>query len=227
METTPSVGIISHIVPWFGLLPVELRLEMWQYFRANHHGTSHVFPHGRDNQKIHLILQGRVKFYYTCPRAERSLTLFILGPGQLFPLLDMAPEGSSLTAVDHQIESIEPIYTVSAPLSLWKNWVDQSPSLLKSILAMYAWRSTIVAQKLEELALSPVSDRIMGLLQKEDEITQKLGFSQLEGLNQTNIAEQIGTSRVHLSRALKQLESSQKIIRLRGQISIKEPKIRG
>lgn len=131
MDWRPPIGVLTQVARWFGLLPAEAQETIWNCFRANRYEALFPFSHGESTQDLHLIVQGRVKYYRWHPGTNRSNTLFILGPGQLFPLMDFMAV-SRLPFSNHgYIESFEPLYTLSAPISLWEKWEASMPDLKK------------------------------------------------------------------------------------------------
>lgn len=213
MTTIPSINMLSSLIPWFGKLPIQHQETIWAGLHNRHFSASQHFKHETSNQSVHLILQGRIKVYRWNPETNRSVIFFILGQGQLFPLFDLLST-HSLPLVNHDhIEAIEPLRTISAPLTHWRQWLMEMPELRQVIYDMTTTRIAILGEKYEESVLYPVSERLIRLVKRETDKHYKYGFSMLEGLNQQEIAEQIGTSRVHLCRALKQLEKENRIAR--------------
>lgn len=222
MDQRPSIGILSEIIPWFGSLPMACRESIWSHLHPNRYSQGERFSHSTNEQSLHLILQGRVKFYRWNPTTDRSMTLFIFGQGQLFPLFDMVSPKDVSVVSDDRIVSIEPLYTVSASISQWRGWWHEMPELQDIIQRMENMRIAELARKLEEAILYSVPERLIRLLERETQKRERYGFSLLEGLSQTEIAEQIGTSRVHLSRALKQLEQQKLVERKNRKIFIRD-----
>lgn len=219
MNTKPPIGLLTQQVPWLKELASEEQQIIWGRLRPQVVGQEHPFlwPDQAD-PSIHIIVKGRVKLFQWHPVTDRCVTLDVLGPGDLMPLNGLLNSSDSSPSITYHLESLESTLTLNAPLSAWNQWLTQIPNLQKVIMQMVALQLNELSLKLEEVSLYSVQERLIRLLERDQQFQNQRGFSRLEGLCQQAIAEQIGTSRVPLCRELQGLEKNKKISRNRRHI---------
>lgn len=220
MTARPSLNVLTQLIPWFGTLPDDHQKEIYHHLQANHYEEGYQFFCGTPHQHLHLVLKGRIKVSRWNSKTNRSITLLFLKQGQLLPLFELRSPHCIPLVCNNQIEAIESLHTLSAPLAKWHQWQNEMPVLRDIILDMTSDRIAELTQKLEEIILYQVPERLLHLLERDSLLREEQGYSLLEGLTQHEIAEYLGTTRVHLCRALKLLEKNQMITRNRNRITL-------
>lgn len=158
---------------------------------------------GEAAKRFRIVVKGRVKITRSHPHSARELTLWLLGPGDVFDLasiLDGEPHAVSACAIDD-------VQTLSGPISVFHEWLDRYPPLR---LAVYRY----VARQLRELidlasdqALHDTMSRLARLLLRHfgsprDDIHR---VNLIHDLPQEELASMIGSVRVVVSRLLAQM----------------------
>lgn len=215
MNTKLPFGLFCQQIPWLKELAKQDQEQIFLQLQPHHVEKNYPFLWSAfDHHQIHIIVQGRVRIFYWHPRTGRTVNLEILGPGDILPIAKLLMPNDP-QPIEYEYESLESVFTFSAPLSTWNQWFDQIPTLSRIVMALASRRITELAQKVEEISVHSLEERILNLLIRDRQLQEQRGFSRLEGLTQTIIAEQIGTSRVPFSRELKTLEKHHKIVRLK------------
>ncbi|HFE37187.1 MAG TPA: Crp/Fnr family transcriptional regulator [Gammaproteobacteria bacterium] len=127
--STHCKAVLSH-APLFAGLDEQLLDEMLSLFRRDiwQRGV-HLDP-GIFQERFFLLIDGRVEIMRVNPETGRSLTLFILGPGDgvdMMTLLDTKPH--EMIAV-----ALEDVALISVPLSRARSWIEQHPAFNRNFL---------------------------------------------------------------------------------------------
>ncbi len=151
-------------------------------------------------KRFFLIASGRVSVEAQHPQNGRSVSLFLLGPGEghnLVTLLDGQP---------HEVlaESLDEVEAVHAPLTLWRQWLNDYPPMRQAAMRCAARRLRELAEFNEDLALHDTTTRLahLLLLHLENEPTVDGAPPRLQGLSHGDIARLIGSTRVVITRLI-------------------------
>jgi CRP/FNR family transcriptional regulator, anaerobic regulatory protein len=96
------------------------------------------------------------------------------------------------------------------------SWLHKYPSWKTYIFASFTHRFNELLKSLDSLAFHKLDQRLIKYLQNKSKI---LGKNSLP-LSHNQIAEELGTSRVVISRLLKQLENDKKLVLYRNEIKL-------
>jgi CRP/FNR family transcriptional regulator len=156
-------------------------------------GTVKVSRVNDDGQEmlIYYIKEGE-----TCPM---SLTCFMTS--QLSSVNGMAEEDSSLLVV---------------PANLVDELFSKYPSWKKFVMTTILDGLTEVIKSIDDVAFKKMDDRLVSYLKQKSDITG----SSLINLTHQQIADELGTNRVVVSRLLKKLEIDKKLLLYRNQIKL-------
>ena len=147
---------------------------------------------------VHIILEGRVKVFSSEPDGG-EIVLNICGPGEC--LGEMALDGGRRSASAIALES------VSCSVVTRKNLRDailKDPDTALKIIALLIGRARLATDKIKDLALHDVYQRVTHLLQGLSH--DQGGVSMVsERLSQQEIADRVGASRDMVARVMREL----------------------
>ena len=147
---------------------------------------------------VHIILEGRVKVFSSEPDG-REIVLNICGPGEC--LGEMALDGGRRSASAIALESVSCSVVTRQNL---RDTITKDPDMALKIIALLIGRARLATDKIKDLALHDVYQRVTHLLQ---------GLSQdhagvlmvSERLSQQEIADRVGASRDMVARVMREL----------------------
>ncbi|ULT23961.1 Crp/Fnr family transcriptional regulator [Sphingobacterium sp. E70] len=96
------------------------------------------------------------------------------------------------------------------------DWMGKYPSWRNFIISSYASRMNEMLQAVDNLAFSNMEERILNYLKAKVNLTN----DRILTLTHQDIASDLNTSRVVVSRILKKLENEDKIVLLRNEIRV-------
>jgi CRP-like cAMP-binding protein len=168
-------------------------------------------------KRFYILLQGRVKVIRQNADTGRELTLFLLGPGDGFNVISL------LDGKRHNViaETLDPVIAVSAPISLWHDWLDRYPSLRDAMRRYIDQQMRRLSELAADLALHDTMARLAHLILRNYEASQaNPGRNLLRGLSHEELAHLIGTVRVVVNRLLRELREEGVIKYQNGEIKV-------
>jgi CRP/FNR family transcriptional regulator len=102
------------------------------------------------------------------------------------------------------------------PVSLMDEWMIKYPSWKKYVMATIYNRFTELVKSIDDIAFKKLDDRLVIYLKEKSKATG----SSLINLSHQQIADELATNRVVVSRLLKQLEIDKKLLLYRNQIKL-------
>lgn len=102
------------------------------------------------------------------------------------------------------------------PVSLMDEWMIKYPSWKKYLMTTIYNRFTELVKSIDDIAFKKLDDRLVIYLKEKSKATG----SSLINLSHQQIADELGTNRVVVSRLLKQLEVDKKLLLYRNQIKL-------
>lgn len=183
--------------------PAELREEFAHLTVARNYPKGNILYHDGDAASMmYVVVHGRVKICLTHEEG-REVVLTVLQDGGILGLvaaLDDGPHiGTAITLTDCRIAHL--------PRERFATFIAAHPLLQRSLNAEIARLLRVAYRKVGEQALLPVKERLLVTLV---EIAQEEGATDHDELvfvrpTQQELAERIGTTRVVVARALKEL----------------------
>ena len=162
---------------------------------------------------VHIILEGRVKVFSSEPDG-REIVLNIWGPGEC--LGEMALDGGRRSASAIALESVSCSVVTRQNL---RDAITKDPDMALKIIALLIGRARLATDKIKDLALHDVYQRVTHLLQGLSQ--DQAGVSMVsERLSQQEIADRVGASRDMVARVMRELvtggyvEVDHKVIKL-------------
>ncbi len=112
--------------------------------------------------------------------------------------------------------AIEPTEALIFPASSIMEWQLKYPSWNKYVMRMFRSRYDELIGSFERVVFEHIDVRVMEYLKRKSEIEE----SRIINLSHQNLANELGTTRVVISRILKQFEKDKKIELYRGAIKL-------
>jgi len=165
-----------------------------------------------------IILEGRVKIYRQDEEGQ-DYFLYFLEPGQacaMSMICAIRQETSGLTAI-----ADEDTTALVIPLSVMDDLMQHHRSWYQFVLQTYRQRFEEVLEALDQVAFKSMDERLVFYLKKQQESTG----SNLVNRTHEEIARDLGSSRVVISRLLKALENKGQVKLHRNQIEILKLKL--
>jgi len=105
---------------------------------------------------------------------------------------------------------------VAIPHEKLDEWLTKYPSWKSYIFNSFTQRFNELLRSLESIAFHKLDQRLIKYLRNKSKVTGKSAIQ----LSHNQIAEELGTSRVVISRLLKQLENEKKLVLYRNEIKL-------
>jgi len=102
------------------------------------------------------------------------------------------------------------------PVALMDEWMMKYPTWKKFVMTTILTRFTEVIKSIDEVAFKKLDERLVNYLKEKS----KIAGSSLINLTHQQIADELGTNRVVVSRLLKKLEIDKKLLLYRNQIKL-------
>ena len=164
-----------------------------------------IMPPAQTIERFYVIARGRVKITRSNEHDGRELTLWLLGPGDGFDivtLLDGEPHVVSAWTLEH-------VQTLSAPVSVFREWLERYPPFRVSVYRYIAKQLRQVTELAGDLALHDTMTRLAHFLLRHFDVTTSEGRSGgalIRDLSHDELASMIGSVRVVVNRLLAQLK---------------------
>src|ERR1700730_4517372 len=102
------------------------------------------------------------------------------------------------------------------PVNVMDEWMTKYPTWKKFVMTTIFNRFTEVLKSIDDVAFKKMDDRLANYLKEKSRVTG----SSLINLSHQQIADELGTNRVVVSRLLKKLEIDKKLLLFRNQIKL-------
>ncbi|MGE0566993.1 MAG: Crp/Fnr family transcriptional regulator [Bacteroidia bacterium] len=172
-----------------------------------------IIEYGKTIRYIPLIIEGTLKVF-TKDNEGREILLYYLSSSESCAM-------AFTCCMEHKKSEIRAIAEEDVTLLMIPNnkideWITKYPSWKSYIFGSFTNRFNELLNTIESVAFQKLDERLVKYLQEKQKIT---GKSTLH-LSHQQIAEELGTNRVVISRLLKQLENSGQIILYRNEIKL-------
>ena len=102
------------------------------------------------------------------------------------------------------------------PVHVMDQWMTKYPTWKRFVMTTILSRFTEIIKAIDEVAFKKLDDRLVNYLKEKSSVTG----SSLINLSHQQIADELGTNRVVISRLLKKLEIDKKLLLYRTQIKL-------
>jgi CRP/FNR family transcriptional regulator len=110
----------------------------------------------------------------------------------------------------------EDLTMLCVPVNVMEEWMHKYPSWKKFVIATIVDEFMDVIKSVDEVTFKKMDDRLVNYLKEK----QKITGSSLVNLSHQQIADEMGTNRVVISRLLKKLENDKRLLLFRNQIKL-------
>jgi CRP/FNR family transcriptional regulator len=110
----------------------------------------------------------------------------------------------------------EDLSMLCIPVNVMDEWLERYPSWKKFVIATIVNEFMDVIKSVDEVTFKKMDDRLVNYLKEKSKITG----SSLINLSHQQIADEMGTNRVVISRLLKKLENEKRLLLFRNQIKL-------
>jgi CRP/FNR family transcriptional regulator, cyclic AMP receptor protein len=163
--------------------------------------------------RFRIIVRGRVKITRSNSDNGREVTLWLLGPGDAFDIIDLLDDEAHPIAA----WTLDEVETLAAPVSVVREWLDRSAQLRVAMNRYIARQLYALTELTTDIALHDTLTRLAHLLLRhfsDGDEARAPKPNLIQDLPQEEIASLIGSVRVVVSRLLAQLKK-QSIVELR------------
>lgn len=172
-----------------------------------------VLDIGNSVSNIPLVLEGAIKVLREDTDGN-ELLLYFVEKGDTCAMTLSCCWGTARSKIRAITETTTQLYMI--PVSYLEQWMEQYPSWRNFILESYHTRMMELIETVDALAFLRMDERLLKYLQDKAKV---LGTPVLQTTHQ-DIAFDMHTSRVVISRLLKKLETEQKIKMTRNSIEV-------
>ena len=102
------------------------------------------------------------------------------------------------------------------PVNVMEEWMQKYPSWKKFVMSTIVNEFMDVIKSVDEVTFKKMDDRLVSYLKEKS----RIGDSSLVNLSHQQIADEMGTNRVVISRLLKKLENENRVLLFRNQIKL-------
>lgn len=196
------------------IFEAELASEMAQVgeIRTVREGEA-LIDYGQQIRFFPLILNGTVKVMRRNEEGN-EIILYYIGSNESCAMAYsccMESRKSEIRAIAE-----EDVLLLAIPHSKLDEWVQRFRSWRSYVFGSFNMRLNEMVRSLEMMAFSRLDERLVKYLKEKSRISGKNTLS----LSHQHIAAEMGTSRVVISRLLKQLENEKKLLLYRNEIKL-------
>lgn len=168
---------------------------------------------GQPIKVVPLVLSGTLKVSRINDEGQEIL-LYYVKKGQGCALTFSCGMMSKPSQVEGTAE--EDLSMVCVPVSVMDEWMEKYPSWKKFVMATIVDEFMDVIKTVDEVTFKKMDGRLVTYLKEKS----KIAASSLINLSHQQIADEMGTNRVVISRLLKKLENDKKLLLFRNQIKL-------
>ena len=161
-----------------------------------------------------IVLNGAIRVYQQ--KDDREISLYYVRKGETCTM-SLAAAYFNNKSVSHGVVMEEETEVLIFPAELISSWQLKYPSWNQYVLQMFRKRYDELINSFEGVVFEHINVRVLEYLKRKSLIEE----SRIINISHQNIAKELGTTRVVVSRILKQFEKEKNIKLLRGQIEIK------
>lgn len=197
-----------------GVFEPDLILEIEKTGKLTHvKAGDKILDIGQSIKQVPLIIEGTVKvsrvdeqgrellLYYLEPHESCALTLLCCMQQHVSEVLAVAEENVTLLTI---------------PVSVIDGWFVRYPSWKAFVMTTFRSRFNEMLRAIDQIAFQKLDERLVIYLKGK----KKLSGSSIINLSHQQIADELATSRVVISRLLKKLENDKKVILFRNQVKV-------
>ncbi len=172
-----------------------------------------IMDYGKYVRMMPIILKGTVKVY-RLDEKENEILLYYLSSNESCSMA----YSCCLEAKKSEVKAVaeDSVELVAIPHVKLDDWLCTYPSWKSYIMRSFNERFIELLKSIESIAFHKLDERLIGYLKEKQRLSGSSVIKASHGL----IADELATSRVVISRLLKQLENDKKIILYRNEIKL-------
>lgn len=200
----------------YSFLNQALQQEVFKNSKTISCKKDHILVHEGDYMKfLPFLKSGLIKVYKEDMDLDRELLLYYVDAGQTCMMSLIASLKDQKSKVNARIEVDSEVILI--PIEKVAVWRKQYEEWDQWILNIFLERYSEVMDTISEITFNKIEDRVRSYLKKHQDKNDFLEATHL------SIANDLGTTRVVISRILKKMENDGLIELLRGKIVLKNP----
>jgi CRP/FNR family transcriptional regulator len=172
-----------------------------------------IMDYGKYVRMMPIILKGTVKVY-RLDEKENEILLYYLSSNESCSMA----YSCCLEAKKSEVKAVaeDNVELIAIPHVKLDDWLCTYPSWKNYIMRSFNERFIELLKSIESIAFHKLDERLIGYLKEKQRLSGSSVIKASHGL----IADELATSRVVISRLLKQLENDKKIILYRNEIKL-------
>jgi CRP/FNR family transcriptional regulator len=172
-----------------------------------------VMDYGRKIQFMPLILNGTLRVMRR-DEEDREILLYYLSSNESCAMAYACCMEAKVSEVKAVAE--DNVDLIAIPHQQLDEWLAKYPSWKSYVFNSFTHRFNELLKSIETIAFHKLDERLINYLKGKVKVSGKTSIP----LSHNQIAEEIGTSRVVISRLLKQLENDKKLVLYRNEIKL-------
>lgn len=172
-----------------------------------------IIDYGKKLRFMPLILSGTIRVM-TRDEEDREILLYYLSTNESCAMAYaccMEDKKSEIRAIAEDAVDL-----IAIPHEKLDEWLIKYPSWKSYVFNSFTQRFNELLKSLESIAFQKLDERLINYLKNKSKVSGKSSVQ----LSHNQIAEELGTSRVVISRLLKQLENDNKLVLYRNEIKL-------
>lgn len=182
-----------------------------------------IYYSGDDLSQIYLIKEGYVKAYTILDSGDLR-TIFILGPGDIFPIVFSATLEWDTYKVKYFYQSMNDVSLLSLPKNTFKDLIEANTDNLKTYIAYMSASNEAIVRQLEVMKSKKAINKVVMLLpyliSKLGERVRPNAYRLKIKLSHQEIADLSGVTRETTTTLVKQLEKTGRLEQQKGRLII-------
>ncbi len=185
--------------------------------------SSLTWPRGRAvaaediRSDLHVILSGRVKVEQINEETGRAVTLFLLGPGDIFDILELL-DGHPSDAI---FEARDRLSLLAMPITEVRHWIRRHPEFNRAFLPYLGKMMRLLEGLAGDLALHDTETRLAHLIVRHLDAEEHNSLRLINDMSHEALAEMIGSVRAVVNRQLQHWRRQGIVSMQNGRIVIK------
>lgn len=201
-------------LPFSAIFEPELVKEMYQFGEIKQFSEGDIImDYGKYIRMMPIILKGTIKVF-RMDETGKEILLYYLSSNESCSMA----YSCCMEAKKSEVKAIaeEEVELIAIPHIKLEEWLCKYPSWKSYIMRSFNERFLELLRSIESIAFHKLDERLIAYLKEK----QRLSGSSVVKASHYQIADDLATSRVVVSRLLKQLENDKKIILYRNEIKL-------
>ncbi|MES2397678.1 MAG: Crp/Fnr family transcriptional regulator [Bacteroidota bacterium] len=172
-----------------------------------------IMDYGKSIHFMPIILSGTIRVMRK-DEEDREIILYYLSDNESCAMA----YACCMEAKRSEIKAIaeDNVELITIPHNKLDEWLFKYPSWKSYVFSSFTHRFNELLKSLESVAFHKLDERLVNYLKNKSKVSGKTSIL----LSHNQIAEEMGTSRVVISRLLKQLENDKKLVLYRNEIKL-------